>query len=74
LDESYSRIRALLDFIHDVTKYQQLPPIHGIKHQIDLIPGPALPNRPPYRSNPEETKEIERHVQELLDKGFFMKV
>jgi len=47
-----------------------LPPIHGIEHQIDLIPGAALPNRPPYRTNPEETKEIQRQVQELLDKGF----
>jgi hypothetical protein len=47
-----------------------LPPIRGIEHQIDLIPGAALPNRPPYRTNPEDTKEIQRQVQELLDKGF----
>ncbi|XP_020406471.1 uncharacterized protein, partial [Zea mays] len=47
-----------------------LPPIRGIEHQIDLTPGAALPNRPPYRTNPEETKEIQRQVQELLDKGF----
>ena len=47
-----------------------LTPIRGIEHQIDLIPGAALPNRPPYRTNPEETKEIQRQVQELLDKGF----
>jgi hypothetical protein len=48
-----------------------LPPIRGIEHQIDLIPGAALPNNhPPYRTNPEETKEIQRQVQDLLDKGF----
>ena len=35
-----------------------LPPIRGIEHQIDLIPGASLPNRAPYRTNPEETKEI----------------
>jgi hypothetical protein len=35
-----------------------LPPIRGIEHQIDLIPGAALPNRAAYRANPEETKEI----------------
>ena len=46
-----------------------LPHIQGIKHQIDLIPGATLPNRPPYRTNPEETKDIMRQVQELLDKG-----
>jgi hypothetical protein len=29
-----------------------------------------LPNCAPYRTNPEETKEIQRQVQELLDKGY----
>ena len=33
-----------------------LPPFRGIKHQIDLITGASLPNRPAYRTNPEETK------------------
>jgi len=47
-----------------------LPPIRGIEHQIDLIPGVSLPNCPPHRTNPEETKEIERKVNELLDKGY----
>ena len=47
-----------------------LPPIRGIEHQIDLIPGASLPNRAAYRTNPEETKEIQRQVQELLDKGY----
>jgi hypothetical protein len=36
-----------------------LPTIRGIEHQIDLIPGASLPNRVPYRTNPEETKEIQ---------------
>jgi hypothetical protein len=36
-----------------------LPPIWGIEHQIDLNPGASLPNRAPYRTNPEETKEIQ---------------
>jgi len=47
-----------------------LPPKRGIEHQIDLIPGATLPNRPPYRANPDETKEIQKQVQELLDKGY----
>jgi hypothetical protein len=36
-----------------------LPPILGIEHQIDLIPRASLPNRAPYRTNPEETKDIQ---------------
>jgi hypothetical protein len=35
-----------------------LPPMRGIEHQIDLIPGASLPNSAAYRTNPEETKEI----------------
>jgi hypothetical protein len=47
-----------------------LPPKRGIEHQIDLVPGAFLPNRAPYRTNPEETKEIQRQVQELINKGY----
>jgi hypothetical protein len=50
-----------------------LPPKRGIKHQIDLVPGAPLPNRPPYRTNPEVTKEIHRQVQDLLNKGYVRK-
>jgi hypothetical protein len=32
--------------------------------------GASLPNRAPYRTNREETKEIQCQVQELLDKGY----
>jgi hypothetical protein len=35
-----------------------LPPLRGIKHQIDLTPDASLPNRATYRTNSEETKEI----------------
>ncbi|CAM8977654.1 unnamed protein product [Rhodiola kirilowii] len=47
-----------------------LPPLRGIEHQIDLIPGASFPNRPPYCTNPEETKDIQRQVQKLLNKGY----
>ncbi|RVW85617.1 Transposon Ty3-G Gag-Pol polyprotein [Vitis vinifera] len=46
-----------------------LPPIRGIEHQIDFVPGATIPNRPVYRSNPDETKELQRQVEELLTKG-----
>ncbi|XP_052725950.1 uncharacterized protein LOC128194403 [Vigna angularis] len=50
-----------------------LPPLRGIEHQIDLIPGASLPNRPAYRTNPTETKEIEKQVNDLLGKGWIQK-
>ena len=46
-----------------------IPPIRGIEHQIDFVPGATIPNRPAYRSNLEETKELQRQVEELLAKG-----
>ena len=45
------------------------PPLRGIEHRIDLIPGAPLPNKAPYRVNPKETKEIQRQVQHLIDNG-----
>jgi len=47
-----------------------LPPNRGIEHQIDLVPGASLPNRTAYRTNPEETKEIQRQVEDLIKKGY----
>jgi hypothetical protein len=44
-----------------------LPPLRRIEHQINSIPEVTLPNCAAYRTNPEETKEFQRHVQELLD-------
>ena len=46
-----------------------LPPIRGIEHQIDFVPGATLPNRPAYRTNPVETKELQKQVNELMEKG-----
>uniref|UniRef100_A0A2N9IQ73 Retrotransposon gag domain-containing protein n=1 Tax=Fagus sylvatica TaxID=28930 RepID=A0A2N9IQ73_FAGSY len=43
--------------------------LEDIAHQIDFVPGATIPNRPAYRSNPEETKELQRQVEELLAKG-----
>jgi len=35
-----------------------LPLVKGIEHHIDLLPGAALPNKPTYRCNPTQTKEL----------------
>jgi hypothetical protein len=47
-----------------------LPPFRRIEHHIDLIPGTSIPNRPAYKSNPEEMKELQKQVDELMMKGF----
>jgi len=67
------QIKELLEEFKDVFPNELprgLPPICGIEHQIDLVPGASLPNRPAYRCNPEEAKEIQRQVGELLEKGY----
>jgi hypothetical protein len=68
-----SDIVSLLQEFEDVLPEEVprgLPPIWGIEHQIEFIPGAAIPNRPAYRCNPEETKELQRQVGELLEKGY----
>ena len=73
LDESLpSVVVSLLQEYEDVFPNDVpsgLPPIRGIEHQINFVPGVTIPNRPTYRSNPKETKEFQRQVKELLTKG-----
>ncbi|XP_033139394.1 uncharacterized protein LOC117131469 [Brassica rapa] len=67
-----SEVSALLQDFEDVFPEDNpigLPPIRGIEHQIDFVPGSTLPNRPAYRTNPVETKELQRQVEELMEKG-----
>ena len=73
LDESLpSVVVSLLQKYEDVFPNDMpsgLPPIRGIEHQIDFVPGVTISNRPPYKSNLEETKELQRQVEELMAKG-----
>ncbi|XP_019059018.1 PREDICTED: uncharacterized protein LOC104821897 [Tarenaya hassleriana] len=65
--------QKLLEHFQDVFPEEPpagLPPTRGIEHQIDLVPGAPLPNRPAYRMNPEEAKELQTQVQDLLSKGY----
>ena len=68
-----SSIVSLLQEFEDVFPKEipnGLPPIRGIKHQIDFVPGATILNRPAYRSNPEETKELQKQVGELMENGY----
>ena len=68
-----AEMQGLMDQYKDVFPEEipaGLPPLRGIEHQIDFVPGAPLPNRAAYRLNPEEAKELERQVQDLMDKGY----
>ena len=67
-----SQVKHVLQEYEDVFPEELprgLPPLRGIEHQIDFIPGAVIPNRPIYRANLEETKELQRQLEELLDRG-----
>nr|XP_043615901.1 uncharacterized protein LOC122587800 [Erigeron canadensis] len=64
-----SLLKSLLEeftnvFLEDLP--EGLPPVRGIEHQIDLVPGSVLPNKVVYRCSPTEAKELQR-LDDMLD-------
>ncbi|XP_022154440.1 uncharacterized protein LOC111021711 [Momordica charantia] len=51
-----------------------LPELRGIKHKIDFILRAIIPNRLAYKTNPSKAEEIQRQVNDLLDKGAINKI
>ncbi|XP_059291413.1 uncharacterized protein LOC132044895 [Lycium ferocissimum] len=68
LPSSVSSLLQEYDELFPEEMPNELPPLRGIEHQIDFVPGSQIPNKPAYRSNPKETKELQRQVEELLEK------
>jgi len=63
---SYYKILKISFLVRFLMSY----PIRGIEYQIDLVPVTSIPNRQIYRSNPDETKKLQRKVKELMTKGY----
>ncbi|GJX76150.1 putative CCCH-type zinc finger family protein [Tanacetum coccineum] len=69
---AHDSVKSLLEKFADVmpTKLPSgLPPMRDIQHQIDLVPGSSLPNKPAYRMSPKEHEELQRQVEEAIEKG-----
>ncbi|GJZ46607.1 putative reverse transcriptase domain-containing protein, partial [Tanacetum coccineum] len=47
-----------------------LPPVHQVEFQINLIPRTSPVSRAPYRLAPSEMQELSNQLQELSDRGF----
>ncbi|XP_074265839.1 uncharacterized protein LOC141588290 [Silene latifolia] len=69
----HAEIEPLIQKFRDVFPKELpsgLPPLRGIEHHIDLVPGSVLPNRPSYKSDQVATKELQHQIEELMSKGF----
>ena len=51
-----------------------LPSVRSMPHQIDLNPGSSLPNKAPYQMTPSKSSEVNRQVQEFLDRGLIHEI
>ncbi|XP_022867746.1 uncharacterized protein LOC111387423 [Olea europaea var. sylvestris] len=71
--EDTAEVQSIFQEFRDVFSEDlpdHLPPLRDIQHAIDFIPGASLPNLPHYRMNPTEHAELQRQVDDLLNKGF----
>ncbi|GJZ73154.1 putative CCCH-type zinc finger family protein, partial [Tanacetum coccineum] len=69
---AYDLVKSLLEKFADVMPTELpsgLPLMRDIQHQIDLVPGSSLPNKPVHRINPREHEELQRQVEEAIEKG-----
>lgn len=72
--EAVERLRRINEEYADVFQ-EVLPPFkpgqpaHGVKHQIDTVPGSEPPCMRPYRMSEEEYAELKRQLQRALELG-----
>ena len=65
-----SVFQSLLQEFEGMFQDKEISPITGTEHKIDFIPRTVIPYKPAYRANLTETKEIQRQVEELMEKGY----
>jgi len=73
IDLEVSRVKYILQEFHDVFLEDissELLPLREFEHHINLILGVVLSNKPTYKSNLQESKEIQKLVVELMNKGW----
>ena len=66
-------IIEFVDIMHEEIPHG-FPPMRGIQHQIDLIPGLVFPNKLASMNSPKEHEEFKTQVDDFLDKGLFKRV
>ena len=71
VEEVPTKVVDLLEEFQDIFSnnvLDGLPLVQKISHQMDLIPGASLPNKAAHRMTPAESEELNRQVNELLDR------
>ncbi|GJR08839.1 transposon ty3-I gag-pol polyprotein [Tanacetum coccineum] len=66
------QVTSILEEFKDVVPEELppgLPPMREIQHCIDFVPGVVIPHKVAYQMNPKEHEELQRQVQDLLEKG-----
>ncbi|XP_019246510.1 PREDICTED: uncharacterized protein LOC109226170 [Nicotiana attenuata] len=69
LDTRAKKLLAKFDYVISEDVPLELLPMRDIQHQIDLIPGASLPNKKAYRLNTTQQVELQRQVEEHLERG-----
>ena len=65
-------MKPILEAFKDVVPEEiphGLPPMIDIQHHIDLGPRAILPNKAAYKVSPKKHEELQRQVDELVQKG-----
>jgi len=52
--------------MHSNSLPSRIPPLRGIEHQIDILLGAPLSNKPTYRYNPNDSKELQEKSKNCL--------